>query len=414
MSRKKHSGANRQQQPSAPVPARQWSQRRVLRWLLVAVATIAVAIGWHSIAARQRAESLYKQGRGLLTTNPVAAERLLEEAVSVAGGDFPAAQVCWARALVRTQRPVEALGCFSLTKRPALADPQDLLGLADDAMQFAVPKLATMALSAIPKDSAARPEAIGRLIGIARQFGQLEQALELADEATQLRPDDFLPWLRTGEIKEQLLDPFGAVTAYEESLKREVPPDQRLAALRSLTRLKITLGEKDAARRCQDEVTSLAATRLPDDRLREASLWRMEGNTEAAWKETLALLEENPQNLTAIELSGTLAMDRSDWPKAESEFRKVIARQPWNKNAHYRLAQALQHLGQANSAAEHFAVNRRLTATSLKILRIRSAPDSGSLDQLRELKAAYDEIGQTQMAESIRRRIESLTEASKN
>lgn len=107
-------------------------------------------------------------------------------------------------------------------------------------------------------------------------------------------------------------------------------------------------------------------------------------------------------------------MDRGDWPSAESEFRKVIARQPWNKNAHYRLAQALQHLGQANSAAEHFAVNRRLTATSLKILRIRSAPDSGSLDQLRELKAAYDEIGQTQMAESIRRRIESLTDASKN
>lgn len=411
MSRQKHSGAQRHRQPSTPFPARHRSQGRVLRWLLVAGATIALAIGWQYIAARQRAESLYQQGRNLLTTNPIAAEQLLEEAVSVAGGDFPAAQVCWARALVRLQRPVEALGCFSLTKRAALADHRDLLELADDALRMGLPKLATMACNTIPKTSAARPEAIERLIGISRQFGHLEQALELANEATQLRPNTFLPWLRTGEIKEQLLDPFAAVTAYEESLKREVPPEQRLAALRSLARLKITLGEKEAARRYQDEVTSLAATRLTDDRLREASLWRMEGNTEAAWKETLTLLEENPQNLTAIELSGTLAMDRSDWPKAEREFRKVIARQPWNKNAHYRLAQALQHLGQANAAAEHFAANRRLTATSLKILRLRSAPNFGSVDQLRELVAAYDEIGQTQMAESIRRRIDSLSEA---
>lgn len=382
---------------------------RLWRWTFAAIVTAVVIFGWQSYAARQRAEALYQRGRLLLTSDPIAAEKALEEAVLIRGNDYPAAQVCWARALLRSQRPVEALGCFSLTKRPSQADHRDLLGLADDAMQFGVLKLAAMACDAIPSNSDARPEAIERQIGIARQVGQLEQGLELADEAIRLRPETALPWLRTAEMKEQLLDPFGAVAAYEESLKRQPAPDQRLVALRALARLKITLGERDAARHFQNEVRSLASSLLPEDRQREAALWRMEGNTEDATTETKRLLELNSNDLSALELSAALAMDRKDWSAAESDLRKVIARQSWNKNAHYRLALALQHLGNTKEAAEHFATNRRLTETSLRILKLRSVSD-GSVAQLRELKAAYDEIGQHQMADSIRRRIESMKE----
>lgn len=373
----------------------------------VALITIAAAIAW---TYRDRPGALYRQAQDVFATRPGEAARLLEEAVALSGDDYPEAQLLWTRALLRAGQRDEALGCFSLISAPSALNAEELLLLADEASGAGMPLLALWTLQAIPGNSPHRVAAIERLLTLQHGIDDSWTVAALAEEWAALETTRSDPWLLLGQAYEQLQDPPRAAAAYERFLTLEASPEQRVFALRQLLRLSLGLGDRAAARRLQAELLEIVPPSITDE-VQGAALRRLEGDLDGAWSAVHKLLAREPGLLPAVELRGALAFDRQEFAAAERDFRHVLNDQPWNKAAHYRLAQTLQRVGRAEEARRHFDENRRLTELSLRVLELQSRTDSGAaeIDRLTELSAAYEALGQLDAAARLRARIEQWT-----
>jgi tetratricopeptide (TPR) repeat protein len=372
----------------------------------------AAALTGVIVTGLRSAQVSYWRAQRALPDDPQAALQLLEQAVERAGNNYPAAQLLWTRTLLQAGRWQEALGCFSLIPDPSRLEAESLLALADEAAERNSPLLATLALEAIPPASPARNEVLARLIRLRQRQAKWPVVESLARELLQHEPDHLEAWQALALSLEARISPPEAADAWREFLKQARDPERRKPALRSLLHLCMELGEREEARRLLDEFkTASGSSPLPPDvRLREAGLLRMEGQLEAASQAVETLLNEQPDDPAALELRGTLAMDRRDYERARQDFERLCERQPWNKQGHYRLAQCLQQLGQTEDAGRHFAENKRLTEISIRILDLQSTVQTGSaeIERLEQLAQAFEEIGQTVTAERHRQQARQL------
>jgi len=365
--------------------------------------TVACGVSWYF----GRPYLLVYQAKSLLVTDPKRAAELLEDAVASAGDRFPDAQVLWCRALLRSGRWQEALGCFSQIKNPELTDGAALLDLAGDARADNLTLLAEMSLGAISPSNTHRPEALEHLIDIRKQKGDLNGILSLASELATLQPEDASPWQSMAYAHEQMMLLPVAAKDYREYLAREQIPRERVSGLRSIIRILIHLGEKEDARERQDELAHLTVCHSPNavDQLNEGRLRRLEGDIDGAWNQATAIIQDDKNSFLAIELRGTLSMDRVDYVAAESDFRTVINHEPWNKQAHYKLALTFARLGREKEAEVHFKENRRLLEFSNRILELQNklvlTPDEKS-----ELINALEQTGLKTIADQMRQRID--------
>jgi predicted Zn-dependent protease len=346
----------------------------------------------------------------VFTSRPAEAARLLEQAVALSGDDFPEAQLLWTRALLRSGQRDEALGCFSLIAAPSALHGEELLRLADEASAEGAPLLAVLALQAIPEASAQRRGAIKRLLGFSQQAGEASAVAALAQEWAALDADCADPWLSLAQAHEQLQDPPQAAQAYRQFLAREADPQRRVLALRPLARLSLAMGDRKESRELQTELLGIVAPTTAD-RLQAARLLRMEGDLDAAWSAVQEVLAREPTELAAVELRGMLAFDRQDFSGAVRDLEAVLRQQPWNKAAHYQVAQALQHLGSPEEARRHFDENRRLTDLATRVLELQSrrADGAAEIERLNELSAAYESLGQVETAARLRERMARIS-----
>lgn len=67
-------------------------------------------------------------------------------------------------------------------------------------------------------------------------------------------------------------------------------------------------------------------------------------------------------------------MDAADYQAAVIDFKQILRQAPWNKQAHYKLAQVLIKLGETTAAELHFKENRRLLGLSNRILELQRIP----------------------------------------
>lgn len=394
--------------PAQALPAPR--RRRWLRPVLILLgAAVLTGLILNSLFAPQIS---YWLAQRALPDDPDAALPLLEQAVERAGNDYPAAQLLWSRTLLRTGRWQEALGCFSLIPDPSRLEAESLLELADEAAELNSPLLATLALEAIPPVSPARSEVLVRLIRLRQRQGKWPVVESLARQLLQHEPDHQEAWQALALSLEARISPPEAADAWRGFLRQARDPERRKPALRSLLHLCTELGEREEARSLLDEFKAASGSNPlpPDVRLREAVLLRMEGQLEAASQAVEALLNEQPDDAAALELRGTLAMDRRDYERARQDFETLCDRQPRNKQAHYRLAQCLQQLGQTEDARRHFAENKRLTEISIRILDLQSTVRTGpaEIERLEQLALAYEEIGQALTAERHRQQARQL------
>ena len=358
-----------------------------------------VGLWWYAVRPRL----LVRQARAILAADPQAAARLLEDAVASSLLGTRDAEVLWARALLRSGQEEEALGCFGLIQSPELAEAGGLLDLADDAMVAEMSLLAVLTLEAIPADSPQRNAALERLVSIKQLSGDNAAALQLANKWTQSQPASSAPWRTLARLHEQSLAFPEAIHDYREALSREQESAARAGIQRSLVRLYIVLGEREEARLVQAELTRTVITPTTVDQLHEAQLQRLEGNIDGARIEVEQVLQAEANNLTALELRGTLAMDRREYARAMADLEAIIERQPWNKGVHYKLAQTLAKLGREAESASHFAENRRLLQLSLRILELQGRSDL-SVSETTELSHALEQTGLKSAADLLRRR----------
>lgn len=338
---------------------------------------------------------------------------MLEQAVSASGTAAPEAYVLWTRALLAAGRHSEALGCFSLMNNPSAADHKMLLRLADEAVVSGDPLLARFSLEAISPESVDRPAALQRLISLNQQTGNSGSTMPLAKELLILQPDYANSWLVLAQVQESQLQLHAAAATFQEVLKREQVTDRRASALRSLFRLQVLLGERTAARVSLDELTKIAPLKTTD-RINEVLLLKLEGEMEQAWLKIGEVVAQSPTNMLARETHGTLAFSRGENNTARKDFEAVLRADPLNKQVHYKLAQVLLRMGNRDDARKHLQENRRLTAISADILKIETAAAEGQaeIDRLNKLAAAYDQIGQREMATRLREAARRLVHAA--
>ncbi len=356
---------------------------------------------WWYIA---RPRYLVHQAQVLLEGDPDQAASLLQEVVNSAWGGNREAEVLWARALVRSGRWEEAIGCFSQIHSPELAEGAELLRLADDAIEKNVPILAVMTLEAIPPHQTHRSEAIERLISIRQRQGDVTQVLKLGSEWAQLQPENPAPWGMMAAIHEQQMSLTSAAKDYQEALSRQKKGEQRVETLQALVRLLIHLGERAEARSRLDELLHLNVKFSIVDQLLDAQLRRLEGNFDGALSQVENVLRADPDHLIAIELRGTLAMDRADPAAAALDFQRVLEQQPWNQQSQYKLSQCLMKLGREGEAMIHLRESHRLIGLSNRILELIGSEKLTTAERM-EMATALEQTGLKTAAERWRQRI---------
>jgi len=374
-------------------PGRMLTSRRAA-WSLIAIPVFGLF--WYFV----RPSYLVYEARGLLATDPAAAAELMQNYLS----SFPDDQeshVLWAHALLRSGRWQEAIGCFSQIDKDKLTRTEDLLRLADDARSAKVPLLAVLALEAVGQNSPDRAAALRRLLTIRNEAGDFARTITAGEELTRLRPDDAFPWQVLASIHERQMALPEAINCLRQSLQRESRPSERIHSLRPLVRILIQLGERSEARKSQDEICQNQSLLTSEDHINEARLLRLEGNIDRAQDQATKILDVDRNNVIALEIRGTILMERADYAAAEADFRRTISLQQWNKQAHYKLAQILTKTGQTKEAAFHFAENRRLLDLSSRFLHLQQNPSRSDSEQ-QELISLMQQLGLKPAAEHLK------------
>ncbi|MEZ6121638.1 MAG: hypothetical protein R3C49_00525 [Planctomycetaceae bacterium] len=347
--------------------------------------------------------------RQLINDDPAQAAIVLEEAVRLSDGNYPAAQLLWARSLLLSGQWQEAIGCFSLIKDPAELPGEMLLQLGDEARSAHVPLLANNVWESITAESAVYPSALERLMELQFEKSQWSAVAKLGLQLVQLRPQmSAKAILMIAVSYEQLLDYKRSLELYGRCLEPSAAPDLNtsLMALRGLQRLTAILGETRQSRSWFEKLRTLTAL-TPADRVAEASLLRLEGEPTAATEIIREVISSGYKATAAVQLRALLAFERGEWVEAESDFRDIVRKESWNKLAHYKLAQCLLRQGRNDEAERHFARNREINEVSTQILRLESMPLTGREEakRLEKLAAAYERLGRPDLAQSFRSRI---------
>lgn len=388
---------------SSQPPAQQVGRAEPFRitWKQLGVGSLACLLAGGAWLYVGRPYLLVHQARELIENDPAQAAALLDEALDGTLLSNPENELLWSRALLRSGRWDEALGCFSQISKPQELDGSALLELADDAAARNVSLLTVMALEAIPRDTPARTGAIQRLVEIRKREGDTEAIEKLASEWALRDPDQPDPWQLLAAIHEQQMLLSEAVQDYRKWVDREKTPERRMEGLRSLVRTLIALGERDEARVRLTELSKTSPRPQLVDQLYDAQLKRLEGDIEGAWAGINEVLRVEPSHLTALELRGTLAMDRADPARAVEDFERVLRVQPWNQQTQYKISQCLTRLGRSAEALPHLEESKRLLKFSNRILELIGKQNL-TTEETDELVNAFEQTGLKTAAERWR------------
>lgn len=401
---------------AASVPTKRRSRRRARQYsgrsIGLVVVLLSCAGGWYHL---DRPRRIFNTAASMIDQNPAKAAVLLEEAVGLADGDYPAAQLLWTRSLLRSGRWQEAIGCFSLIKSPSSLDGDELFRLGEEAEAANIPLLSINASEAIPADHPRHAAAMDRSFRVKFRGGRWLSAIKLAE---RLRASDLplgaeatlivaISYERIGNYR-KALDAYGRYLEFEE----DRPEAHRRQALSSLFRLFVKLGDISQSRHWLGKLKTETGLSSLDTSIRvsEAKLLRLEGDMDSAEKLVNDVLKSEPTHIGAVNQRGILSMERGNWKVAEQDFRKVLKTEPWNKQIQYKLAQVLQRQGRDSEAEIHFQKNRELTRISQRILDLQSVrhEESEELPRLRELADAYEKLGRSDIANRYRRQFDLL------
>lgn len=398
----------------APTPS-QHDQQFFRQRKMLLIGVLVVSSGFWAWSRYRRPFALYSQAEGLMQTDPAHSADLLEKAVDLKGGDYPAAQLLWTQALCLSDHLEEATGCFSMIKTSAALDEVELMKLAGIALSKDNLLLAEFTLDRVLEQNPQHEQASLQRMALYFQQGEFRQALELGQALTDQQPQLPAPWLMLGQVYDRLINPSAAAANYQQFLTLENDSAKKVLALRRLAQLSLDLGDFSTAKQCQEELFSIVAPTV-DDLVIQAKILRRAGNSEDARTIVDRVLREQPRNISAIELRGLLACDLKDEVAAETDLKRVLQAQPWNKQAHYQLALCLRRQGKTEEAEEHFAENRKLTEYSLRILELQSSSQSigkqAEIERLEKLAEAYEALGQIEIAARISQQLAALKTSS--
>jgi len=396
----------RDEKKSAVVPLR----RRPIFWGLCLLLVCTTLFLWPRYV---QPFFLMRSAHAQLETDPMEAADLAAEATLLRGGDHPQAQLLWTRALLKAGRRDEAVGCFSLIDSPERIGGTQLIELGHEAMEQRLPLLAQFAFEAVPSDSDKQAQAIEGLIAIRYQQKNWFNVTELWEQLTAAgavsSPETYIIVATASERMGDFSGARDLYSRFEKSTDSNV--DRRHFALSNLTRLALQFGDIDEAQQWMNKLEKIGEL-TPEEQILSARLSRFQGDIAAATAVVNSVLKLDATNQPALTLRGSIAFDESDFEAAVTAFREVLKASPYNKEVHYKLAQALQLSGNGSEAEKHFERNRELTKWATLILELQQSHQTGKKESVRlqELAQAYEALGQFESAKRVRLQLNAIAE----
>ena len=341
-----------------------------------------------------RSKRLFDEAQEVFATHPERAEQLLARSIDAAAGDYPAAQLLRCRALGAAGRWDEATGLFSLIEDKSACEPRELARLAREAQRANADVLAEMALVAANRPGAEQAAVLRQLIAFEFERAPSDEALAYCRELARIAPNDPFPWQAEGRLQQRRKEAIAAIHAYREALRRKPNERNELEIRMALAGLLIDSGELTSAR---EEMDRLLANPSAAEavRMKDAYLLRLEGHWQTALAKVQSVLADAPGSAGALMLRGILSFDRGQFAQAAEDLERVVAAQPFNKEAHYKLGQAYLKLDRPKEARAHLQTSNRLTELNLEIMALEARVRENRADRalVSKLAGLYEEVG---------------------
>lgn len=339
-------------------------------------------------------EVYYKRAQNLLEKEPGKADEQAQLAIDKANGNYPAAQLLQCRALAATNQWDAALGGFTLIRDTSSCNPAELVALAEQAIRSQKFKLAEFALDAARKSERPTHRTFEMLIPLKLQSGRITEALQLSRAWQVAHPRSAQAWSYSGGILATQFDLTAAIADFQEAMKHSPASELEIHIRKSLVQLLADTGDFAGAR---EELDFLRRAGEIDEtlRLKSVQVLRMEGKLDDALAEIENYIKEVGSSSEALKQRGILFLDKGDTDSAIRALKAAVAENDFDKDAHFKLAQAYLRTNQKALAEPHLKRQRELVEATTRILAVSSELEKTPTDaKLREeLAELYKKIG---------------------
>lgn len=313
------------------------------------------------------------------------------------------------KTLAAEGREQEALAALDESDTLPDQDVGELLATAQTAQAQGAPRLAVKLLGAANQPGPEQESVLRMLISLEYELEQFAAVLEHCQQLAKLVPEDAFAWLVSAGIYHENEQVAEALHAYRQALNRQLPANELRRVRYQIADLSMFMGDLPAAREAMD---LLLAESQPSAEilLLHARLLRSEGESREALEVVNRILAEDDKLSSAVKLRGEIYLDEGQFARAAEDLENVVRADPYDYQAHYKLAQAYLRIGQPEQAQIHLTQSRRLTEiiseTQVLLFQVQQDPSNRQI-QLR-LAELSEQQGDAETAQYWRESAASL------
>jgi len=363
--------------------------------LLILVA--GAVLTWHSL--QPTPQELLRRGLAEAPRQPAVAEQTLTRAVNASGGRDPNPQIALCRLLLRRKAFQEAFSLFQKIDLPACRS--DLLfAFGRDALRMDQRTEGLSALeTVIQSNCRERVAALELLITDFREWGQRQKQLHAATLLTQVEPENPRRWADLLEIQTTLGLDSDVIATLETALQHDFPPEILRHLQSSLVQQLVNRGDVKGARREWETLRKLEGDSA-GVRGFEVYVCRLEGDLGRSLQLVNSIVSETPNLPFPRFTRGVVLLDLRRFSEAAEELEIVIAAQPFNAPAYFKLSEACRGLGKVDLSRTYQQRAAEISSTQIRLSSLMKKREADPLDPsvYRDLEQAHRELGDLETA----------------
>jgi tetratricopeptide (TPR) repeat protein len=227
-------------------------------------------------------------------------------------------------------------------------------------------------------------------------LGLTQPTLAELSRVAELAPADPHPHRLMGLMYKDFERYDAAVEQYRESLRRDANQTEREPILLEMAECQIKL------QRLDDALATLAQCQPSPQRwTKEADCHYQAGRTDEARPLLDRTLQQSPADLSALLLTGTIALQDGKAPVAVDAFVRATTAYPKDHVAHYKLSQAYHRVGNHALADQHARIADELRKSRLEFSKLHqtAAAEPGNADVRCRLGVLAGEVGRPDLAQ---------------
>lgn len=133
----------------------------------------------------------------------------------------------------------------------------------------------------------------------------------------------------------------------------------------------------------------------------EVYVCRLEGDLERSLQLVNAIVNETPNLPFPRFTRGVILLDLRRFPEAVEDFEKVVAVQPFNSPAYFKLSEAFRGLGQLELSTRHQQRAAEISGSQIRLASLMKKREADPFDAsvYHDLEQAHRELGDLEAAE---------------